>query len=228
MTSTLDGPILSVSDVVALEKRIEASGTPLRELMNRAGRFVAEWIRSCVNESKPVLILCGTGNNGGDGWVIADYLSRWGYTVTLAATIPADELKTEPAASAARDAASKKYSPLSLIVHPSEEELAALIESAGLVVDAILGTGFNGISIKEPYASWIRLVNTHKQAHPDLVIVSVDVPSGLCAESGTAAKPSILADTTITMLAYKPGLLKEGNGKYCGDIVLARIESADG
>jgi len=93
MTSSLDGPILSVKDVVALEKRLEASGIPLRELMNRAGRFVAEWIRDRVDASKPVLILCGTGNNGGDGWVIAETSSspesrvRTGYNCVAAAVI---------------------------------------------------------------------------------------------------------------------------------------------
>jgi hydroxyethylthiazole kinase-like uncharacterized protein yjeF len=220
----IDEPVLTVQEVVAWEKRIEASGTPLSVLMRRAGRSVADWIRETVDPLKPVVILCGMGNNGGDGWVVADYLASWDYSVVLITGCPPEKIKAEPAQTVAREIAEKNHKRLVIHVNPTEAEVADLVTSAALIVDAILGTGFSGSQIKPPFDQWIRTINASRVAHPNQIIVSVDVPSGLCADRGSAAEPTVHAHTTITMLAYKPGLLKEDSEKYCEEVVLARIE----
>ncbi|MCL2807583.1 MAG: NAD(P)H-hydrate epimerase [Coriobacteriia bacterium] len=238
-----NSPILGVEEVLALEKRLEAAGTPLHELMNRAGRSVAEWIyesrcaearvgavegdgvKSTETTGLPmhVVILCGTGNNGGDGWVVADYLAIWGFTVSLVSKVTADDLQAEPARATAQETLSKGHATLSLYTAPDREVLVSLIESAVVVVDAIFGIGFEGLEVREPYAQWIRIVNEMRGTRSQLSVVAVDVPSGLSAQSGKAACPTIKADTTITMLAYKPGLLEADSSKHCGTILLAEL-----
>jgi len=221
-------PLLRVEEVVTLEKQIEAQGTSLFELMNRAGYSVAQWIRKTIDPSKHVVIFCGAGNNGGDGWVIADNLASWGYAVALVSAVGADALKAEPARTTALQVAAKAHSRLSIYLNPEKRQLAGLIAQATVAVDAILGTGFSGSTVKEPYASWIQALNRTKADNSSLVVVAVDAPSGLSADNGEAANPTIQADTTITMLAYKRGLLTESAARYCGSIELAEIAALEG
>ena len=221
-------PVLSVKEVTALEKRIEAQGTSLYELMHRAGLSVAQWIRKTLEPTGPVVILCGSGNNGGDGWVIADFLASWNYMVSLVTAHPADVLKAEPARTTALEVLAKEHAQLSFYLDPQEEQLANLIGQASVVVDSLLGTGFDGSLVKDPYNSWIVAVNEAKASKVGPLVVAVDVPSGLSAENGKAAPSTVQADTTITMLSYKPGLLKESSRRFCGDIQLASIASLDG
>ncbi|MCL2529027.1 MAG: NAD(P)H-hydrate epimerase [Coriobacteriia bacterium] len=223
MENKVLGPVLSVTEVIALEKQIEAEGTSLYELMNRAGLSVAEWVCKTLDPPELVLILCGSGNNGGDGWVIADYLCSWGYSISLVTAKAADDLRAEPARRTALEVQAKGHAGLSVNLNPDEEQLTELIEQAAVVVDALLGTGFDGSVVKEPYASWIQAVNAARASSGSLQAVAVDVPSGLSADTGRAAPTTIQADTTITMLAYKPGLLETNSEQYCGNIILARI-----
>jgi len=223
-------PVLDVKDIIALEKRIEAQGTSLLELMEQAGLSVAQFIRERVDAPTTITIFCGTGNNGGDGWVVADLLCTWGYDVSLVTMLSADNLSVEPARSAALEVAAKKHAglhaKLSIHVDPCEEQLIAMIQASALIVDAVLGTGFSvtsGSELKEPYRMWFEMINSSRAARHDLIVVAVDVPSGLDAQSGAAADHTVAADTTITMLAYKPGLILEHNNKYTGDIILAQI-----
>ncbi|MCL1879127.1 MAG: hypothetical protein FWF71_00635 [Actinomycetia bacterium] len=278
-------PVLDVAEVVALEKRIESAGTPLLELMRRAGRSVSEWTVGQLQPNQSTVVLCGSGNNGGDGWVIADDLVRQGYPVALVTPCPAAELLAEPARTAAIEVgALGKYRPitehghcepdpqpvtplimaeprhcgpdpqsfalpvigktgypalqsgtpvlggassnnttLDILVNPDTDQLVRLLDSAVFVVDAILGTGFNGSELREPYAAWVNAVNAARGRHAGLTVVAVDVPSGLSAQTGKAATPTIMADATITMLALKPGLLGKEGQQHCGKLMLARI-----
>ena len=219
-----------MAEVVALEKRLEAEGTSLYELMSRAGLSVALWIRDMTQRVRTILILCGSGNNGGDGWVIAGFLASWGYSVSLVTARAADALAAEPARTMALEVQAKEHAGLTVYLNPDEEQLAALIEQASVIVDALLGTGFDGSVVKSPYDSWIQAVNaagagTPKENESSPLVVAVDVPSGLSAETGKAAPTTVRADTTITMLAYKPGLLMGSSKQYCGSLQLADLAS---
>ncbi|MCL1847605.1 MAG: NAD(P)H-hydrate epimerase [Coriobacteriia bacterium] len=215
--------VLSVDQIRELERQIVEQGTSLFELMQRAGHSVCDHVFTISAGAMPVVVFCGSGNNGGDGWVIAGELAKKGYSVVLVTARVAEALSAEPARTAALEVVARRLPGLTVCLNPSQGELARLLESAALVVDAILGIGSDGGSIKEPYAGWIEAINVAKAARENLYVVAVDVPSGLNAQTGAAACPTVVADATITMLAFKPGLLVESAKHYCGDVRLARL-----
>ena len=250
--------VLDVDEVVALERAVAEDGTPLIELMDRAGRAVADEVRAWVPDPAPVVVLAGSGNNGGDGWVVARVLAEAGYPVTLVAPDLAERLHAEPARTTALEAfalAAENGLPLSVLIAPDADVLADAVDKAEAVVDALLGTGFSGDEIREPYASWIRAANRRrfegtrvsgrgrhrKRAHergdherPRRSLpakakdapfaVAVDVPSGLSAQTGAVARPAFAADATVTMLAFKPGLMTPGAVPWTGAVKLAKLD----
>ena len=214
-------PVLDVADVVALEKSIEASGTSLLELMKRAGASIADLVmdeRGGNEGASRVVAVCGSGNNGGDGWVAASILAGHGFEASVVTSRMPEELTAEPARTAAKEAADGAG--LSVSLNPDSKELHDLLDEADFVIDAILGTGFNGSSIKEPYADWIRAMN---EAHG--YVVAADVPSGVSAQTGAAADPSVIADATVTMLTLKPGLLADASSHCIGTLYLADLDN---
>lgn len=242
--------VLSVEEVVALEKSIAEAGTPLDELMRRAGGAVAAEVMSWVPDPAKVVVLCGSGNNGGDGWVCARVLAQAGWPVVLVTPRAADEIASHPAleeAQRTRDAIATENLPITVLINPDLDTLADELEEARAIVDAVLGTGFNGDTVREPAASWIEAANArrsattrckgkHAQARRNKrrtqgapFAIAVDVPSGLSAQTGTAALPCFHADETVTMLAFKPGLLARASKPYTGWVELAELveEQAD-
>lgn len=94
-------PVMDVAEVVALEQRIAQEGTSLYTLMTRAGKAVAEAVRQHAPVGSHIVVLVGSGNNDGDGWVAAEDLAEQGYDVALVTKAPAAEIKAEPAKTAA-------------------------------------------------------------------------------------------------------------------------------
>ncbi|MEG2982060.1 MAG: NAD(P)H-hydrate epimerase, partial [Raoultibacter sp.] len=139
--------------------------------------------------------------------------------VTLISPRIAEAVEAEPARSCAlavfRRAAQNK-APLRVLIDPDPELLAEIINDSEIIIDALLGTGFSGENMREPMDAWVRLANEARRTHEDTRIIAIDVPSG-------AAIPCIEADYTVTMLAYKPGLLVEDAQAFCGTTSLARI-----
>lgn len=252
--------VMDVADVVAWEKEIAASGTPLAELMVRAGQAVASYANDLLFEGDPlqsfndkflienivdqrktaktIVILCGSGNNGGDGWVAAQELGDQGYNVTLVSKVPASELTAEPAKTnaLAADASSK----FEVVIDPDTDDLAALLDSANLIIDAILGTGFAHAMVREPYNEWIKLANAARESDATDVareddgsgdslaihntkILAVDCPSGLNAQTGQPASDCIMADLTVAMLAIKTGLIQPIAAPFIGDLELVTL-----
>ncbi len=251
---------LDVAQVAALERLIAESGTPLSELMDRAGRAVADAVRLRVPDPAPVVVLAGSGNNGGDGWVCARDLAESGYPVTLVAADIAERLHAEPARQTAiaafADASARKL-PLKAVIAPDADALDDALDGAAAVVDALLGTGFSGEDVREPFASWILAANRRRfegargkgrgrhrrrpngrgehergrrvapvRAKDAPFAVAVDVPSGLSAQTGFAARPTFAADVTVTMIAYKPGLVRPGAARWTGAVRLAKLVDA--
>lgn len=235
--------VMDVKDVVAWEQRIARSGTPLAELMVRAGQAVASYandllfegdplqsfndkflIENIVDErkrAKAVVILCGSGNNGGDGWVAAQALGVQGYEVVLVSRVSAHELSAEPARTNALETATSDA--FKIMLDPNAEELAGLLESADLIIDAILGIGFVHDTVRAPYDEWIRLANDAR-TKGSAQILAVDCPSGLDAQTGTPAADCIKADLTVTMLAVKTGLVQPAAQPFVGDVEVARLD----
>lgn len=217
-------PVLDVADVVALEQRIARDGTSLLELMTRAGTSLARAIEAHAVPGAAVVILAGSGNNGGDGWVAARALAAADRNVTLVSKVVPEELTAEPARTAVLESASTGS--FDLAIAPSDVELARLLDNADVIVDAILGTGFVHDQVREPYATWIRQANGAHRKH-GVRIVAADCPSGLSAQTGATASECIAADETVTMIVPKTGLLESQARPYVGTLLLAPLISIE-
>ncbi len=251
---------LSVDDVRRLEQIIARNGTSLADLMRHAGEAVACEVRAWAGHPVRTVVLAGSGNNGGDGWVCAESLARSGYEVVLVTPKAASALTAEPARECALSVCGRAHAEaLSLTVFeaPSADAVANALDGAEAVVDALLGTGFSGNVVREPYATWISLANlrrfegprekgrgkhrarTGKQdkraigtTHHDRVkdapfAVAVDVPSGFSAQTAAYASPCFSADVTVTMLAMKPGLAARGHARFTGQVKLAELVDSE-
>lgn len=217
-------PVLDVADVVALEQRIARDGTSLLELMTRAGTALAHAVEAQATPGAAIVILAGSGNNGGDGWVAARVLAAEGRNVALVSKTTPEELTAEPARTTALEA--QAASNFEVLVTPSDAELARLLDNAGVIVDAILGTGFAHDQVREPYATWIRKANETRCNH-STPLVAADCPSGLNAQTGATASECITADETVTMIVPKTGLLESQARPYVGTLLLAPLISIE-
>ncbi|MCI1666252.1 MAG: NAD(P)H-hydrate dehydratase [Atopobiaceae bacterium] len=206
-------PVLNVEDVKRVERALTHEGVSTSELMHRAGSSAAQEVLH-MGDVRSVVILVGFGNNGGDGWVASEVLAKAGLQVTVVSPVEPSALTGDLApvvAKAAVDAG------IPLVVGPPRDQLEDMLLSCDVVMDAMLGTGFHG-SPHQPFDIWIECVNQSGAR-----VVSVDVPSGLSAQTGHVAGPCIVADVTITMLALKPGLLADEGRDVCGAIVVAPL-----
>jgi len=159
----------------------------------------------------PVLVLCGAGNNGGDGYLVAANAARHGFTVSCIAVAP-----TEKLAGDARKAWQKAVADGAEVRELSAIDESALdvsFEQAGLIVDALLGTGVSGAP-REPFASVIARCNAS-----GLPVLAVDVPSGLNATTGFAAGDVVRATMTVTFIGLKSGLFTGQGPAVCGEVV---------
>ncbi len=182
--------------------------------MENAGRAVADTIEFVyslreISKNKKVYIFCGAGNNGGDGLVAARHLHDKQYAPEII-LIKSPELF--------RDVSYINYN-MALKTGIKIQQFQKLLSLAegGLIVDAMLGTGTNS-DVREPYLSAIRLINS-----TNLPVVSVDVPSGLCADTGRIMGDAVRADYTVAIAAAKTGLAEELAKPYVGDIKIADI-----
>lgn len=185
LTPLPDAELMRAADAAAI-----AAGTPGIELMERAGRGLAEVARAELPDG-PLAVLCGGGNNGGDGWVAARVLREAGREVRLLTTVGAGELRGDArlAAEALPDAGAVPVT-------------AAGLEGTVGVVDCLLGTGTTGAPRGAVADAIVLLRRT------GLPVVACDVPSGVDASTGAVADPELAvhADATATFAAGKPGL----------------------
>ncbi|MCH8970011.1 MAG: NAD(P)H-hydrate epimerase [Planctomycetes bacterium] len=193
---------------------IEEYGIAGIVLMENAGRNAAELIRANLKETDQpaaVCILCGRGNNGGDGFVIARHLFNAGLKVEI--ILFADPEKLAPDARVNHDIAHKMKIPIRAF---TESDAAACVSRAQVVIDALLGTGFSG-KVRPPLDRAIELINSADHA----LKVAIDVPSGLDCNTGQPAAATVRADLTITFVAPKTGFASAA--EYTGQVLTADI-----
>ena len=195
-----------------MEDIIEKEGTSKAELMELAGEFCAN--QALSSHPSRVLVLVGFGNNGGDGWVAADILAQKGVEVEVVSPCDPDEIPATLARHVARRTAGRD---VTIHVGPSRDELAQMIGRADLVIDAILGTGFHG-SLRPPFSIWIDTLNDLAPS-----VLSIDVPSGLNADTGVVEDACVRADRTATMIAPKIGLFSAEGPEYAGELVCSEL-----
>jgi NAD(P)H-hydrate epimerase len=191
--------LLTAEEMAGVDARSEALGAPVRTLMENAGAAVAAAVRARWPR-RPTVVLCGTGNNGGDGYVAARLLAEAGRTVRIAALGPAGT-------AAARDAAAAWAGP----VEPLTE---ATVRDGELVIDALFGAGLNRPLEGAAAALASRIEATR--------VVAVDVPSGVTGD-GSALGAAFAAALTVTFCRKKPAHVLYPARAHCGDIVLAEI-----
>ncbi len=206
--------IYTKKEVVTVEQKAIASGISQQRLMENAGSSVAKEIRNRfqVNGLK-VVLLCGSGNNGGDGFVAARRLFQDGAQVAVVLT---DCLPTGDAAVDAYNFAKG----LDIPVYFAEQNFdicSKLILACDVVVDAIYGFGFHG-KLNPSVARLTKLANMSKAYK-----VSVDLPSGTDCDTATCDENAICADLTVTFVAYKLCHLMHPALNNCGKVILADI-----
>lgn len=206
-------PVLNVEDVRQVELALTKVGVSLAELMRRAGAAAAQEVMA-IEGAKNVVVMTGYGNNGGDGWVVADRLKQRGYEVTVVTPVQPSQIRGDLVHVVAMNAARAN---VSHVVAPPREKLETMLASADVIVDAMLGTGFHE-SPRAPFDIWIECVNGSGSQ-----VVSVDVPSGLSAQTGHTPGAVVVADITVTMISLKPGLLSDEGRDVCGAIVVAPL-----
>ena len=196
---------------------IEERGVPGVMLMENAGRSVADEAAGLIAAARRELcILCGPGNNGGDGYVAARHLALRGLSPVVFLFARPQELRGE--AKVNFDILAQTQTPIVPIQQPSH---LAVVEQrcreTGAIIDALLGTGARG-QVREPMAAAIQIANA---AGPP--ILAVDIPSGLEANTGEVMGVCIEATVTVTFVAPKVGFFRgEGRAKV-GRVVVADI-----
>lgn len=189
---------------------IEDQGVPSLELMEAAGRAVAAVVGELSPEG-PVRIVCGKGNNAGDGLVAARYLAEAGYRVEALMLWPAEELSADAAANFKRFAGEHV-----------KEGLEGRLAGSGAVIDAIFGTGFSG-SPREPALTAIDAIN-----RCGVPVVACDVASGVDVSTGEVEGQAVEADVTVSFHAAKLGH-RIAPGKWCtGELRVVPIGIPDG
>jgi NAD(P)H-hydrate epimerase len=197
--------LLAVSQCYGADRYAEANGVPTLALMENAGRAIADAI--CERWSpRTVAVLCGRGNNGGDGFAAARHLKARGWDVRLALLGRRDSLQGDAAEMARRWSAS------------DESVSSATLEDAGLVIDAMFGAGLSR-PLEGPAKDIVVALNKLR-----IPVVAVDVPSGLDGDTG---KPKgdvcVRADLTVTFFRKKPAHVLMPGREKCGAIVVADI-----
>ena len=189
---------------------MEELGIPGIVLMENAARGIADLVRERLGSSPggPVAIVCGPGNNGGDGFAAARHLSNAGVDVRLHLVVPADAYPDD-------SDAGQNLRIVRAMGLPLREDVD--LEGAAIVVDAVFGTGLTR-PVREPYLSAVRAMG-----NAGVDVVAVDVPSGLDANTGAILGAAVRAAVTATMVAPKAGFALGEGPRLTGEVRVVDI-----
>ncbi|MBD9482731.1 NAD(P)H-hydrate dehydratase [Pseudomonas sp. PDM14] len=202
-------PLYSAAQVRELDARLIAAGTPGYELMQRAARVIWRALQRRWPQAGEITVLAGAGNNAGDGYLVASLAQRAGWAVRVLSLGDTDQLSGD-AAQACADARGAGV-PVELFGVDSVLR--------GVLVDALLGTGFRG-ELRAPYAVAIERINASERP-----VLAVDIPSGLSADSGHVAEQAVRADLTVSLVGLKIGLFTGDAPDWVGELVFDDLQA---
>lgn len=191
-------------------------GMPRFLMMENAGHGLADFVAHKFKnlKNKRIVAVCGTGNNGGDGFVASRHLSGYGAKLTVVLLGSPSDLKSDEAR--LNWGIIEKMDSIEIIFGKNLiGDVKGKIAKAGIILDSIFGTGIKG-EIREPYASAIDVINESKA-----FVLAVDIPSGFDPDSGQIHEKCVQADATVTFHRLKVGLTK--GKKYTGQVYVERI-----
>ncbi|HVZ04496.1 NAD(P)H-hydrate dehydratase [Hyphomicrobium sp.] len=205
--------LLTTSEMGEADRLAAESGIPTLDLMERAGRSVADvTVKMAVELARPnarIVVLCGPGNNGGDGFVAARYLRERGFDVRVFLLGERTALKGDAAEMARR---------WPLPLRPASVDV---LQSMNIVVDGLFGAGLSR-PLEGEAVDLVQSVNAS-----GIPVIAIDVPSGLDGTTGEHSGPVIRARKTVTFFRKKPGHLLMPGRDLCGDVIVAQIGIPD-
>lgn len=206
--------VLTVNDTRIVEREANESSISYLQLMENAGSYCARVIRKTFENTnkRNVLIVCGKGKNGGDGFVIARKLMENGFRVTVMITagLPKDAESSEMLSRI-------RATGIPILYFDSKSKDNSYFNNAQIIVDCVFGIGFKGTP--DPVSENVfERINSSSAS-----VVSVDVPSGLYGDSGETTGAHVKADITVAITSLKPVHVLKPACKQCGQVVLAHI-----
>jgi len=219
-------PPMSAQAMTGADRRAQAVGVPEERLMEHAGTAVAAAVRALAVDLErwgrgPIVVFCGPGNNGGDGFVVARRLALAGAEVVV--VLVASETRPRGATSARNWDRIARDRGIRIVHTPVARDVAILgqgIDKAAVVVDALLGTGVRGV-LREPIRSAVEVIG--KASGEGIPVVAVDTPTAVDLSSGEPSDPAVRADLTVTFHRPKTGLLTKRGEAHAGKILVAPI-----
>lgn len=205
MTIDLSKHLYNASQIRTIEQTvIDHMKIPGYELMTRAGKAVFKFLQGDLKSDSSLLVLCGPGNNGGDGFVVARLLYEAGYSVTLISLTDSDLLEGD--AARARDDWLKAGGKI--------DRYSEQLPATDFIIDALFGIG-----LTRPFEGKFQQVVEQVNASGKPVL-SIDMPSGLCSETGAMRGVAIHANTTVTFIGLKVGQFLHDGPDCCGELLL--------
>ena len=211
--------IVTSQQMMEIDQKAAEAGIATEFLMENAGREVARETRKFVDyiAAKNILVFAGPGNNGGDALVAARYLDEWGAKVSV--YLLSDRTRQD------KNLALAKQQKIPLHFASKDQKctkLKNLLSSAEIVIDGILGTG-RSRPIEGAFKDALGRINQEKLKRPGMMIVAVDIPTGLNADTGEVDHSCPHADLTVTLGLPKPGLYNFPGAERAGRVVIADI-----
>jgi NAD(P)H-hydrate epimerase len=200
----------------------ERHGIPSLTLMENAGKSVSEFLQHRFRNlaRRHIVVLCGKGNNGGDGFVVARHLLELGAKPAVFLFAAPDEVRGDAAVNLKRFQEVSRD--LQIVRSPGEWlSLKGPLASADIIVDALLGTGVRG-----PVEGLLRqVIEDVNRKRAEQIVVAVDIPSGLPADTVESQGVAVVADYTVTFTAPKPGMFAGRAGEFIGELLVREIGS---
>jgi len=218
---TMRNIIASTKQIRELDRKaIEEFGLPGLVLMENAGRGATRIALEMLTSpgSQTALVLCGKGNNGGDGFVVARHLHNALVAIETFLTAQVDDVDPESDAGINLHVVRKMGIPIRPVLLPEEAaDLGERLRKADLIIDALLGTGLSG-GVREPARTLIETINASGRP-----VLAIDTPSGLCTDTGRVLGVAVSARRTATFAAAKRGFYKAEGPERVGRLDVVDI-----